>query len=202
MCLTCGCCKPTLSHDDSRNFTIGDLEQAAQAASISIAQAGSNIASTLAGCSPTAKSSRESTQGVLLKADDEKRVALFVAYPVNKADTAVAADGHIDFASKTVVEQAAWNWMAKGARLGLWHKVSTDDFETVESGLHHGPDWVIKAADGSERVVVDGDWLISVRAKTDHAWQMVKAGLIGGASPQGSARRRTPSAEALANLRS
>lgn len=140
-------------------------------------------------------------QGMMLKSDDDKRVALFVAYPANKADTAVAADGHIDFASAVTVEKAAWNWLAKGGRLGLWHKVSTDDFETVESGIHRGPDWVTKAVDGTERRIVEGDWLVSVRAKTDAAWQLLKE-VVGGASPQGGAKRRNPTPESLAQLRS
>lgn len=140
--------------------------------------------------------------GALIKADDEKRVALFVAYPVNKPDASVAADGHIDFASKEVVETAAHNWLAKGGKLGLDHRVRTEDFECVESAPHHGPDWVLKSADGSERTIVDGDWLIAVRAKSASAWQAVKSGAIGGASPQGPARRGTPSADALASLRS
>jgi len=149
-----------------------------------------------------AKAATTDRAGVMLKANDEQRVALFVAYPANKADTAVAADGHIDFAAPDVVEKAAWNWMSKGARLGLLHKVATEDFETVESYIYRGPDWVVKAENGTEQVIVAGDWLTAVRAKTDAAWQMIKSGLIGGASPQGSARRRVPSAEALAALRS
>ena len=140
--------------------------------------------------------------GTLLKADDEKRVALYVAYPANKADTAVAQDGFRDFAPPHVVEKAAWHFMVKGARLGLWHKETTDQFEVVESGIHRGPNWVQKAVDGSTRTIVEGDWLVAVRAKTDEAWEMIKTGKIGGASPQGSARRRTPSSAELANLRS
>lgn len=197
MCLSCSCGRPSDDHGDHRHITLADLAAAADAADISPAQAARNIAEAAGG----AAKGRSASSGVLLKANDEQRVALYVAYPVAKADVGVAMDRHIDFASREVVAKAAWNWLTKGGRLGLWHEVSTDDFETVESALHHGPDWVVKAVDGTERVIVDGDWLIAVRAKTPEAWRMVKSGQIGGASPQGGARRRRPSPEALASLR-
>lgn len=140
--------------------------------------------------------------GLLLKANDEERVGLFVAYAANSPDIAKARDGKRDFAPAPVVERGAWNWMAKGAKIGLFHEFSTDEFETVESGIHRGPDWLLKAVDGTEQVVMEGDWLVAVRAKTQGAWNLMKSGLIGGASPQGRAARRTPSDEALLNLRS
>ena len=62
----------------------------------------------------------------------------------------------------------------------------------MASWLHHGPDWIIKAVDGSEIRVVEGDWLVDVRAKNDAAWRLVKEQIIGGASPEGRAIRRTP----------
>lgn len=200
MCCSCNCQRPTDPHADARNLTMLDLTSAADAAGISVKDVAKNISKAVN--SDAAKGDERGQSGLLLKADDEKRVATYVAYPVEKADVAVAADGHIDFASRGVVEEAAWNWMVKGARLGLWHKEPTAEFECVESATHHGPDWVVKAVDGSERRIVDGDWLITVRAKTPSAWKMIKDGLIGGASPQGGAARRTPSAEALASLRS
>lgn len=142
------------------------------------------------------------TAGVLLKAVDEERVGLFVAYAANSPDIATARDGKRDFASPAVVERGAWNWMAKGAKIGLFHEFSTDEFETVESGIHRGPDWLLKAVDGTQQVVMEGDWLVAVRAKTDAAWNLMKSGLIGGTSPQGRAARGTPSEESLAKLRS
>ena len=154
---------------------------------------------------PVAKGAAEpehAAQGAMLKTNDEEQVALFVGYAANLPDIALAKDQHIDFAPPDVIERNAWNWMAKGAKLGLLHQQSTDAYETVESGIHHGPDWVMKAADGTEQVIKDGDWLVAIRAKSPEAWSLIKSGRLGGVSPQGRAARRTPSAEALANLRS
>lgn len=139
--------------------------------------------------------------GLLLKTYDVERVGLFVGYAANSPDIAKARDGRRDFAPAPVVERCAWNWMAKGAKLGLFHEFSTDEFETVESGIHHGPDWLLKAVDGTEQVVMEGDWLVAIRAKTEAAYSLMKS-VIGGTSPQGRASRRIPSDEALSKLRS
>lgn len=148
------------------------------------------------------ESAQASAQGTMLKADDERKVALYVGYAAMRADTALAKDQHRDFATAQVIEDNAHNWLAKGAKLGLLHQQSTQDFETVESGIHRGPDWVMKAADGTQQVIREGDWLVAVRAKTPQAWSLIKSGALGGVSVQGRAKRRVPSAEALASLRS
>lgn len=138
----------------------------------------------------------------VLKASDEDRVLLTVAYPANKADTVQALDGYRDFASARVVEKAAWSFMRKGAKLGMWHQDGNDHCATtVESYIYRGPDWVTKAADGSEQTITAGDWLLAVEC-TPATWDLYKSGKLGGVSPQGTAKRRTPSDEALANLRS
>jgi hypothetical protein len=43
MCMSCGCGKPNDNHGDSRNITLHDLNDAAEAAGISTAQAVQNI---------------------------------------------------------------------------------------------------------------------------------------------------------------
>ena len=43
MCMSCGCGKPSDNHGDSRNITQYDLNDAAEAAGISTAQAVQNI---------------------------------------------------------------------------------------------------------------------------------------------------------------
>ena len=43
MCMSCGCGKPNDNHGDSRNITQHDLNDAAEAAGISLAQAVQNI---------------------------------------------------------------------------------------------------------------------------------------------------------------
>jgi hypothetical protein len=140
--------------------------------------------------------------GVLVKSDSERRYTLTVAYPANKADVAVAADGYRDFAGKAAVEQAAWSYLTKSPAVGLWHQDGTDGAgQVVESYIWRGPDWTVKAADGSEHTVTEGDWLLGIQW-TPETWPKVQSGEIGGVSMQGLASRRTPSAEAVASLRS
>lgn len=140
--------------------------------------------------------------GIVVKSTDELRYTLTVAYPADKADTAVAADGFRDFASKGAVRDAAWSYLTKSRQVGLGHKDGTDGAgEIVESFLWPGDDWTVKAADGTEHVVKQGDWLIGT-VWSPEAWDMIKSGEIGGVSMQGSAARRVPSAEAVASLRS
>jgi hypothetical protein len=144
----------------------------------------------------------ESVRGIVVKSEDERRYTLNVAYPADKADTAVAADGHLDFASKSAVEDAAWGYMLNYRDVGLHHADGTGGAgQLVESYIYRGPDWVIKAADGSEVVIKAGDWLMGTVWPPD-TWEDWKAGKFGGMSPQGSARRRKPGAEAVAALRS
>jgi hypothetical protein len=139
-----------------------------------------------------------SVAGVLVKAIDERRYTLTVVYPADKADAAVAADGHRDFASKAAVEDAAWNFLRKQGKVGLMHADGTEGAgEVVESFLWPGDDW----ATGSGYVVKQGDWLAGI-VWDEPAWEMVKAGKIGGVSMQGSAKRRKPTADAIAALRS
>jgi hypothetical protein len=147
----------------------------------------------------------------VLKSDPERRYTLNVVYPADKADISKALDGHRDFASKAVVQEAAWNWMRNYRRVGAFHTpeqaaaaggtlMQEGAAEPVESYIYQGPDWVIKAADGSEQVIKAGDWLGGF-IWSPEAWELVKSGKIGGVSVEGAARRRKPSADAVANLR-
>lgn len=140
--------------------------------------------------------------GTVIKADDEKRYLLTVAYPAMKADVSVAQDGFRDFAPAAVIEKAAWNFMLKGAKLGLWHEAGHEGCaQTVESYVYRGPDWTIKADNGSDQIIKAGDWLLGVICD-EPTWAMYKSGAIGGVSPQGTAKRKKPTAESLAELRS
>lgn len=147
----------------------------------------------------------------LLKSEAERRYTLNVVYPADKADIAKAADGHRDFASKAVVEDAAWNYMRQYREVGAFHTPehaaaagttmkAAGAAELVESYIYRGPDWPIQAADGSEVVIKAGDWLAGF-IWTPETWADIQAGKIGGVSVEGAARRRKPSAEAIANLR-
>ena len=139
----------------------------------------------------------ESVAGVLVKASDERRYTLTVAYPADRADAEVAADGHRDFASKAAVEEAAWNYLLKSPNVGLWHADGTDGAgAVVESYVYRGPDWETDAG----YMVKSGDWLLGIVWEPE-PWELIKAGKIGGVSMQGSAQRRKPTAEAIAALR-
>jgi hypothetical protein len=144
----------------------------------------------------------EGVAGLVAKTEDERRYTLTVAYPANRADTAVAADGYRDFAGTDAVEEAAWNYLVKSPQVGLWHADGTEGAgAVVESYIYRGPDWPLTAADGTEQVVKAGDWLLGIQW-SEQTWALVKQRLIGGVSMQGTATRRTPTTEALENLRS
>lgn len=144
----------------------------------------------------------EGLAGVVVKAVEDQRYTLTVAYPANKADIAVAQDGFRDFAGVAAVEKAAWSYLRKSPNIGLWHSDGTDGSgEVCESYIYRGPDWVIKATDGSEQVIKKGDWLMGI-IWSEKSWPLVKQGLIGGVSPQGRAKRRMPDPAAVASLRS
>lgn len=138
----------------------------------------------------------------LLKSQDERRYTLGLAYGANLPDIAVAADGHRDFASKQAVQEAAWRYMTKSRNIGLGHIDGTDAAgEVVESYTWPGDTWVMKAADGTEVVIENGDWLLGV-IWTPPAWSLIKSGDIRGFSPQGAAKRLQPTSDALDQLRS
>lgn len=139
----------------------------------------------------------------IFKSVDESRVTVGLAYPHSKADKGVAADGHIDYAGRTAVERACWAFTSKSRSIGIMHRDQTEGHgEVVESGIHRGPDWVIKGEDGSvEKTIVDGDWVMAVRWD-EPTWALIKSKRLNGLSPQGRAKRGTPTPESLASLRS
>lgn len=142
----------------------------------------------------------EGVAGAVVKSDAAQRYTLCVAYPADKPDVARAADGHRDFASKAALEDAAWTYLTKSPKVGLWHEQGTDGAgDVVESYIYRGPDWTVTAADGSSQVIKSGDWLLGIRWSPE-TWPLVRDGRGRGVSMQGSARRRAPSPEALAAL--
>lgn len=138
----------------------------------------------------------------VFKSVDESRVTVGLAYPHNRPDVAVAADGFKDFAGRSAVEKACWSFTAKSRTIGLHHADGTEGHgEVVESAIHRGPDWVIKGDDGKDKTIVDGDWVMAVRWD-EPTWGMIKSKKLNGFSPQGRAKRGTPTPDSLATLRS
>lgn len=155
------------------------------------------------GAAPAAKATwdGQTIGGLLVKAEDERRYTLTLTYPADKADVGKAVDGHRDFAAKAAVEDAAWAYMRTSRQVVPAHFTDVSAGDVVESYVYRGPDWVVKAADGTSVTIVEGDWLMGI-IWSEQAWPLVKSGQIRGVSPEGKALRRKPSREAVAALRS
>lgn len=145
--------------------------------------------------------------GPLAKAEPEQRYTLNVIYPANKADVVRAMDKHRDFASPAVVEKAAWDYMRNFRNVGMCHTpeqaaavgvelLQQGAADLVESYIYRGPDWQVS----DDLLVKAGDWLGGFVWSVP-AWDAIKAEKLGGMSVEGGAKRRKPSKEALANLR-
>jgi len=141
--------------------------------------------------------------GVVVKEADEQRYTLTVAYPANKPDVGIARDGHRDFAGPAAIEKAAWTYLTESPVVGQWHQDGTDGAgRVVESYIWRFPDQVVKAADGSEYVISEGDWLLGV-VWDQPAWENFKSGRATGVSMQGQHAVRQPaSPESVIKLRS
>jgi hypothetical protein len=140
--------------------------------------------------------------GLVVKTEAEQRFTLTVAYPAGRADSSTALDNHRDFASKAVVEAAAWTYLRDHRQIGLWHQDGTEGAGTVVESYvwpDGAPEWTVKAGTG-EYTVKPGDWLLGVQW-TPEAWQLIKSGQVGGLSIQGRAARARPTGEAIAALR-
>lgn len=138
----------------------------------------------------------------VIKATDERRYSLGIAYPAMRADKNVAQDGHRDFVSAEALEKTAWAFLKTGG-VNMLHQAGTDGHaDIVESYIYRGPDWNFTSpVDSKEYAVKAGDWLLGC-VWDQEGWQMVKAGIINGFSPEGGARRITPSQDRLNELRS
>ena len=143
----------------------------------------------------------EGLAGIVVKSQEEQRYTLSVAYPANRADVARAQDGFIDAARPEAVEKAAWEYLRRSPHVGLWHQEGTSGSgEVCESYIYRGPDWTVHAADGSAQLIKAGDWLLGI-IWNESSWPLVRAGIIGGVSPQGRAKRANPSPELLDGLK-
>lgn len=200
MCMSCGCGDYEHRHPGSHSIVWSDLQDAAEDAGISPKACAWNIVrgTNAMGEPDEAEKARDDAIACnVFKSSDERRYTLGVAYPATRADVGKAADGFRDFASSCILEDAAWSYLRKGGRVGLDHRAGTDGAGTVvESYIWRGPDWPQE----NGYVVKAGDWLLGVLWSPE-AWADIKAGKRTGFSPQGAARRRKPSPEALAALR-
>jgi hypothetical protein len=211
MCWSCGCGLPDNNHGDSRNITSVILWSAGDAVGITVPQVVANIKAILKGSAPYENASPFSWMGKevegeaivnVIKATEERRYTLGVAYPANRPDVSVAKDGYRDFVSEEVLEQTAWNWMKEHRAVSLFHADDTmGHAQVVESYIYRGPDWhQLSPVDNKEYVVKAGDWMLGT-IWDSHGWSLVKSGLVNGWSPEGGAKRGNASADKIAALR-
>lgn len=204
MCASCGCAHVNDDHGDHRAITLEDLKAAADSANTTIDTVAHNIESVVMhrDDSEASKAAADDLlEARVVKAVEAQRFLLMVGYSPNRLPLR-GADGFVDIAAPDVVEKGCWRFMENGARGGLMHKSGGEGaFRVVENSIYRNPQpWVLKAADGSEQVIREGDWLIGVVCAAD-TWDAYKSGAYGGGSLQGGAHRRIASAETLARQR-
>ena len=119
----------------------------------------------------------------------ELQYVLAIAYQAGPDERIVTgADGSRDYFSEAELEKAAWAFMQGPRDIGLYHEDGTEGHATVvESYISRSPAFEL----GGETVTT-GSWLIGL-ILDDVAWGLLKAGHITGLSPQGQAKRRSPS---------
>lgn len=130
---------------------------------------------------------------MVAKSAEPQRYCLGIAYQAGP-DPRIARgqDGGRDYLDAADLEAAAFSFMAKGPRVGMFHLDGTEtdgDGEataTVVESYIYRPEqpWDL----GNGLVVRKGDWLLGA-VLSPVAWNMYQRGLISGWSPQGLARR-------------
>lgn len=123
---------------------------------------------------------------------NEQRYVLGIAYQAGP-DTRIkrGADGGRDYFTPAELEKAAWYYAQSAREVGTDHADGTvGAAAVVESYIYRGPDWNV----GKGVIVKAGDWLMGT-ILDEPSWSAYKAGKFTGYSPQGSAIRRTRSAQ-------
>ena len=180
MCLSCGCGEPGNAHGDGRAFTVAGIEQAADAAGISVIRAACNILQTVTG---TLEDNEPDPPP-----DEPQRFLLGVAYqPGPDPRITKGLDGGRDYFTPGELERAAWGFMRSGQQHGLFHADGTEGAAiTVESSIYRNPlPWIIS----DDLIIRKGTWLVG-SILDEPAWNLYLDDRIGGYSPQGQARRR------------
>lgn len=204
MCWACGS-DLNNDHDDPGAITTDMLKSAAEMTGTSIPTVVSRLVASLGSFGANGEVEALDTSYAacnVIKAAPERRFTLGLAYPAMKPDASMAADGHRDFVSPEVLEKTAHEWLHKYRDVNLFHKDGTSGhFTPAESYIWRFPDWEVPSpVDGKTYVVKAGDWLLG-GYWDEYGWELVKAGLVNGWSPEGTARRSKPSPERLKQLR-
>ena len=204
MCVTCGCGRVKKDHDDPRNLTKEDFQEAAEAAKIDMHHLVANVAQAysegkLGKGKPKKEEGKLAPLGVwtnpswgdtkpvkmtVVSKASPQRYTLGVAYAPDQPDYTVAQDGFRDKISPQELEKTAWNFMAH-PEVGLGHEPGTEGAgKVVESYIYRGPDWTI-----NDHTIKAGTWLVGI-VWSPEAWEKVQTGEINGLSPQGKAKRK------------
>ncbi len=129
----------------------------------------------------------------VLKSAAPQRYCLGIAYQAGPNPLiARGQDGGRDYIDAADLEKSAWEFLANGPRVGMFHLDGTEadgDGEataTVVESYIYRPEqpWDL----GNGVVVRKGDWLLGA-VLSPKAWNLFQRGLITGWSPQGIARR-------------
>lgn len=134
----------------------------------------------------------DTAEAVAKDADPPQRYVLGIAYqPGPDPRIARGQDGGRDYFTEAELEKACFSYLASGSPvIGIGHLDGTTGAATVvESYIWRGPNWDI----GNGVVVTKGTWLIGA-ILDPKSWDEVQAGRLNGFSPQGTARRRRPTA--------
>lgn len=199
MCISCSCGDYTHRHPHSASLVWRDITDAAADAGISPEDCARNISRGVDAMTG-ATSKEEAGAGSVLKAREEDRYLLMVAYSPNRMPLR-GADHKIDVVTPSVLEKACWRYADNGLKVGMWHKPGGEHAaRVVENYIYRNPvPWTTTDVDGNETVVKEGDWVVGLVLEPE-TWDLYKAGKIGGVSMQGDARRRRARAETLARI--
>ena len=202
MCMSCGCGDYEHRHPGSHSIVWSDLQDAAEDAGISPKACAWNIVRGTNAMSEPDEAEKGAdvlvaADGIILKAEDERRFLLTVVYSPHRMPLR-GADKRTDLATPEVLEKACWVYTLKGLGTGMWHEDGhREDAVCVENYVYRGPDWSLKDTEGNTQVVKAGDWLAGF-ILSPRAWNLFKSGRVRGVSMQGAAGRKRASAEALA----
>ena len=165
ICLSCGCNEPDNSHGDPAPITLADLQAAADAAGITLAQAAENILATVYTAVPD--------PDPVAKNGEPQKFCLGIAYTAGvNPRISKGLDGGRDVFSESELERACWSFMLSGQQHGMFHADGTEGAaRPVENYIYRNPiPWVV----APDLVVRKGDWVLGALLE-DKPWELAQA---------------------------
>jgi hypothetical protein len=133
----------------------------------------------------------EVSRKVLFKDNSEE---LKVAYYVVYAPFEVDSDGH--FARPEEIIKACHRFMDSLTIMERHRKLAGDDYKIVENYISPC-DLIFINPFGEVEKVLEGSWIVGVKALNDNAWERVKSGEFSGISMGARVKLREPSEEEI-----